>query len=191
MTSGQTRFPVAPSKFKFAQHGKCGTWVSELLPHTAKHRRRHGRRQDGAHQRHQSRPGLHVRHDRQRSPRQGEHRLLAVVWPGEREQRPAGLRRAHAATSAVGGNGQALFTRMWSSGFLPTRYNGVALRGIGDPVLYLQNPARRRPAAIAARCSTRSSSSISAASSGSAIRKRRPASPSTKWPSACRPACRS
>jgi hypothetical protein len=39
------------------------------------------------------------------------------------------------------GNGQALYTRMWSSGFLSTRYNGVALRGSGDPVLYLQNPA--------------------------------------------------
>ncbi len=36
MTSGQARLPVAPSKFKFAQHGKCGMWVSELLPHTAK-----------------------------------------------------------------------------------------------------------------------------------------------------------
>ena len=36
MTSGQTRFPVAPSKFKFAQAGQCGRWVSELLPHTAK-----------------------------------------------------------------------------------------------------------------------------------------------------------
>src|SRR5204863_7759626 len=38
------------------------------------------------------------------------------------------------------GNGQALFTRMWSSGFLPTRFNGVRLRGTGDPVLYVQNP---------------------------------------------------
>ncbi len=38
-------------------------------------------------------------------------------------------------------NGQALYNRMWGSGFLPTRYNGVALRGSGDPVLYLQNPA--------------------------------------------------
>ena len=28
MTSGQARFPIAPSKFKFAQHGKCGMWVS-------------------------------------------------------------------------------------------------------------------------------------------------------------------
>src|SRR6185312_3618598 len=35
MTSGQKRFPVAPSKYKFAQHGKSGTWVSELLPWTA------------------------------------------------------------------------------------------------------------------------------------------------------------
>src|SRR3954453_4765574 len=36
MTSGQARFPIAPSKFKFAQHGKCGMWVSELLPWTSK-----------------------------------------------------------------------------------------------------------------------------------------------------------
>src|SRR4051812_43966273 len=36
MTSRQSSFPVAPSKFKFAQHGKSGAWVSELMPHTAK-----------------------------------------------------------------------------------------------------------------------------------------------------------
>src|SRR4051794_3492188 len=36
MTSGQARLPVAPSMFAFAQHGQCGRWVSELLPHTAK-----------------------------------------------------------------------------------------------------------------------------------------------------------
>src|SRR5437867_5194606 len=35
MTSGQTRFPIAPSVFNFQQHGQSGTWVSELLPHTA------------------------------------------------------------------------------------------------------------------------------------------------------------
>ena len=35
MTSGQSRLPIAPSMFKFAQHGQCGMWVSELLPHTA------------------------------------------------------------------------------------------------------------------------------------------------------------
>ena len=36
MTSGQARFPVAPSKYKFAQHGGSGMWISELLPYTAK-----------------------------------------------------------------------------------------------------------------------------------------------------------
>src|SRR5262249_16910241 len=36
MTSGQSRFPVAPSRYKFEQHGKGGVWVSELLPWTAK-----------------------------------------------------------------------------------------------------------------------------------------------------------
>jgi len=36
MTSGQKSFPVAPSIFKFAQHGQSGAWISELLPHTAK-----------------------------------------------------------------------------------------------------------------------------------------------------------
>src|SRR5262245_3431224 len=36
MTATQARFPVAASRFAFTQHGKCGTWVSELLPHTAR-----------------------------------------------------------------------------------------------------------------------------------------------------------
>src|SRR5579872_6404170 len=36
MTAGQTRFPVAPSQFKFAQHGRSGIWLSETLPHTAR-----------------------------------------------------------------------------------------------------------------------------------------------------------
>src|SRR5688572_19518046 len=36
MTSGQARFPIAPSKYKFKQHGDCGMWISEMLPHTAK-----------------------------------------------------------------------------------------------------------------------------------------------------------
>ena len=35
MTSGQARFPIAPSIYKFKQHGKGGTWFSELLSHTA------------------------------------------------------------------------------------------------------------------------------------------------------------
>src|SRR5688572_11247731 len=36
MTATQDKFPVAPTKFKFTQHGKSGAWVSDLLPHTAR-----------------------------------------------------------------------------------------------------------------------------------------------------------
>jgi hypothetical protein len=36
MTSTQTSFPIAPTKFKFAQHGQSGAWLSELLPHTSR-----------------------------------------------------------------------------------------------------------------------------------------------------------
>src|SRR5258708_917133 len=36
MTSGQKRFPIAPSKFRFARHGQSGMWVTELLPNTAR-----------------------------------------------------------------------------------------------------------------------------------------------------------
>jgi hypothetical protein len=36
MTSGQSSFPVAPSQFSFSRHGESGTWVSSLLPHTAR-----------------------------------------------------------------------------------------------------------------------------------------------------------
>src|SRR6516162_8980646 len=36
MTSGQKRFPIAPSKYRFARHGESGMWVTELLPNTAR-----------------------------------------------------------------------------------------------------------------------------------------------------------
>ena len=36
MTANQSKFPLAGSIFNFAQHGKSGAWISELLPHTAK-----------------------------------------------------------------------------------------------------------------------------------------------------------
>ena len=44
MTASQARFPIAPSMFKFHQHGDCGRWVSELLPKMGSHVRRYGTR---------------------------------------------------------------------------------------------------------------------------------------------------
>ncbi|MCA1686196.1 MAG: DUF1501 domain-containing protein [Planctomycetia bacterium] len=139
MTSGQSRFPVAPSRFRFARAGGCGTWVSELLPHTA------GVVDDLA-----LIKSVHtnaINHDpactsvMTGSEVPGKPSLgswLAYGLGSESDNLPAFV--AFTPAFPKSGNGQALFTRMWGSGFLPSRYNGVALRGTGDPVLYLQDP---------------------------------------------------
>ena len=64
MTSGQTRFPIAPSVFKFQQYGKSGAWVSELLPYTAKMVDDIAIIRTHAHRCHQSRAGHYVPADR-------------------------------------------------------------------------------------------------------------------------------
>lgn len=139
MTSGQARFPVAPSMFKFSQAGQCGRWISELLPHTA------GIVDDIA-----LLKTVHtnaINHDpactfvMTGSEVSGKASLgswLAYGLGSENNDLPAFvvLTPTWSSKSAA----QALFTRMWSSGFLPGRYNGVALRAVGDPVLYIQNP---------------------------------------------------
>ena len=140
MTSGQARLPVAPSKFKFTQHGQCGTWVSELLPHTAKVvddialvRTVHTNA---------------INHDpactfvMTGSEIPGKASIgswLAYGLGSESNDLPAFVVFTPKFPSS--GNGQALYNRMWGSGFLPSTYNGVALRGVGDPVLYVQNPS--------------------------------------------------
>ena len=140
MTSGQARFPVAPSKFKFTRHGQCGTWVSELLPHTAKIVDDIALIKTVSHQRHQSRSGLHLRHDRQRSARQGVASAPGwrTAWAARATTCPAFvvLTPRFPASGQRPGPLHAHVVR----GFLPTRFNGVALRGTGDPVLYVQNP---------------------------------------------------
>ncbi len=139
MTSGQSRLPVAPSKFKFSQHGQCGRWVSELLPHTAK------MVDDIA-----VLKTLHtnaINHDpactfvMTGNEVPGKPSLGAWLSYGlgsESNDLPSFVVLTPTWTSTAAA--QALFTRMWSSGFLPTRHTGVALRSGGDPVLYLPNP---------------------------------------------------
>ena len=111
-------------------------------------RRRHLHRPLDDDRRDQSRPGPHVH----------EHRLAdrrpAVRWA---RGSPYGLgSEADDLPGFVvltslghGGQNQPIAARQWSRGFLPSRFQGVHLRGKGDPVLYLSNPAGRhsRPAA--------------------------------------------
>ena len=139
MTSGQARLPVAPSKFKFQQHGQSGRWVSELLPHTA-----------GVVDELAVIKSVHtnaINHDpactfvMTGSEVPGKASLgswLSYGLGSLSDDLPAFVvLTPNWSASAMA---QALFTRMWSSGFLPTKYTGVALRSGVDPVLYLRNP---------------------------------------------------
>jgi len=139
MTSGQTRLPVAPSMFKFSQHGQSGTWVSELLPFTAKCvddiavvRTVHTNA---------------INHDpactfvMTGSEVPGKPSLgswLSYGLGSESNDLPSFV--VLTPTWKSGAAAQALFTRMWSSGFLSSKFTGCALRHVGDPVLYVQNP---------------------------------------------------
>lgn len=140
MTSGQARFPVAPSKFKFEQRGKCGTWINvDLLPHTAqivdelaviKTVHTNAINHDPA--------CTFVMTGAEVPGKASLGSWLAYGLGSENNNLPAFV--VLTPKFPDGSNGQALFTRMWSSGFLSTKYSGVALRGAGDPVLYLANP---------------------------------------------------
>ena len=139
MTSGQDRLPVAPSQFQFKQHGKCGRWVSELLPHTArcvddialvKSVNTNAINHDPA--------CTFVMTGSEVPGKASIGSWLSYGLGSESNDLPAFV--VMTPTFPSTGNGQAIYTRMWGSGFLPTRFNGVALRSMGDPVLYLQNP---------------------------------------------------
>ena len=139
MTSGQAKFPVAPSRFKFTQHGECGRWVSELLPHTAK------MVDDIAVVK-----TVHtnaINHDpactfvMTGSEVPGKPSMGSWISYGlgaETSDLPAFV--ALTPNFPNGSNAQALFSRMWGPGFLPGRHSGVVLRSGNDPVLYLENP---------------------------------------------------
>lgn len=137
MTSGQKRFPVAPSKFKFDRCGQSGIEMSELVPHMktiadeiAMVRSVHTEA---------------INHD---------PACTFVMTGSEVPGKPSigswlsyglgsdcqNLPSFVVFTPTVKNPSQALFTRMWSSGFLPSKYDGVKLRGSGDPVLYVKNP---------------------------------------------------
>jgi hypothetical protein len=140
MTSGQSRLPVAPSIFQFAQHGQCGTWVSELVPHIAsvvddialiKTVHTNAINHDPA--------CTFIMTGSETPGKASLGSWLSYGLGSENEDLPSFVVLTPSWSSKA--NAQALFTRMWSSAFLPSRQTGVALRGKGDPVLFLQNPA--------------------------------------------------
>ena len=137
MTSGQKRFPVAPSRFAFERCGQSGILMSELVPHMK-----------GIADEITMIKSVHteaINHDpactfvMTGSEVPGKPSLgswLSYGLGSESQNLPAFV----VFTPTVKNPSQALFTRMWTSGFLPSKYDGVKLRSAGDPVLYVKNP---------------------------------------------------
>src|SRR5262245_40064016 len=140
MTSWMARFPVAPSKFKFSRCGQSGFWVNtELMPNTSKivdeitlikSVHTNAINHDPA--------CTFVMTGAEIPGKASIGSWLAYGLGSENDDLPAFV--VMTPRWPAGSNGQALFSRMWGSGFLPTRFGGVALRSAGDPVLYLPNP---------------------------------------------------
>jgi uncharacterized protein (DUF1501 family) len=137
MTSGQSSLPVVNSIYKFKQHGKAGTWLSELLPNI-------GSIADD----------ICVVRSVNTEAINHDPAITFIQTGSQQPGRPSvgswlsyGLGNANQNLPAfivMISNGkesdQPLFARLWGSGFLPSEYQGVAFRGSGDPVLYLSNP---------------------------------------------------
>jgi hypothetical protein len=140
MTATQEHFPIAPTRFQFAQHGRSGAWLSELLPHTAR-----------AADELCFIKTLHteaINHDpaitffqtgAQLAGRPSIGSWLSYGLGSENRDLPAFV--ALLSNGTGNPNDQPLYDRLWSSGFLPTTHQGIKFRSAGDPVLFLSNPA--------------------------------------------------
>ncbi len=139
MTSGQKAFPVAPARFKFKQHGESGTYVSELLPWTAKMvddicviKSMHT---DAIN--HEPANQL-IYTGSMQSGKASIGSWLSYGLGSMNEELPSFV-VLHATHSSPYANVQAISSRLWGSGFLPGKHSGVALRSLGDPVLFLKD----------------------------------------------------
>ncbi|HWA82046.1 MAG TPA: DUF1501 domain-containing protein [Fimbriimonadaceae bacterium] len=136
MSANQSVFPLAGSPFKFAQHGESGAWFSELLPHLAevsdelcfvKSMFTEAINHDPA-----------ITFFQTGSEIAGRPSFGAWVSYGlgsMNEDLPTFV-----VLASVNKGDQPLYARLWGSGFLDSRYQGVRFRSGGDPVLYLSNP---------------------------------------------------
>ena len=137
MTSGQTSFPCVAPMFDFQRYGQHGTWVSELLPYTA-----------------QIVDDITIVKTMNTEAINHDPAITFITTGEQQPGRPSlgawlsyGLGAMNrdlpsyvVMISRGSGNLQALYARLWGSGFLPSKHQGVKFRSGDDPVLYLGNP---------------------------------------------------
>ncbi len=139
MTSGQQRFPVAPSMYKFKRHGDCGMWITEKLPHTAK------MADDMVFVR-----SMHteaINHEPAVTHMQTGNMVTGRPCVGAWTSYGLGSLNQNLPTFVVmvakpsnTEQIQAISARLWQSGYLPGEHAAVSFRAANDPILFINNP---------------------------------------------------
>jgi hypothetical protein len=139
MTSGQARFPIAPSKYRFEQCGQSGMWVCELLPYLKKCV------DDMAFVRSMNTEAIN--HEPAISFMQTGNQITGRPCLGSWTSYGLGSLNSDLPTFVVmvarptnNEQTQAISGRLWSSGYLPGEHAGVSFRTAGDPILYINDP---------------------------------------------------
>ena len=138
MTSGQEKFPLIGSKIKFSQHGQSGTWISDIFPHIGKiaddicvikTMNTEAINHD---------PALtFIQTGAQQGNRPSMGSWLSYGLGSENKNLPAFC----VLLSRGKGNGQGVYSKLWTNGFLDSIHQGVQFSNSDERVLYLNNPA--------------------------------------------------
>jgi hypothetical protein len=140
MTSGQSRFPIAPSVFQFAQYGESGAWISELLPETAKMVDDITIIRSMYTEAINHEPGITFIQTGQEQPGRPCIGAWIAYGLGSMNRDLPTFVVMNVKQSHPKANTQAISAKLWSAGFLSPEYAGVGLRAGADPVLYLSDP---------------------------------------------------
>ena len=137
MSANQSSLPVVPSVYGFNQHGKSGTWVSELMPHTAKVVDELCMIKSVYSEAINHDPAITFFQTGNQLP--GRPSIGSWVSYGlgtDNQNLPSFI----VLVSKNGAKDQPLYARLWGNGFLPSKHQGVQFRSGKDPVLFLNNP---------------------------------------------------
>ncbi len=136
MTSQQASIPLAGSLFPFQRHGKCGAWLSSLLPHTAT-----------------VADELCIVRSMYTEAINHDPAITFFQTGSQIAGRPSFGSWIHYGLGSVNQNlpafivlvtphksDQPLYARLWGSGFLDARYQGIQFRSGKEPILYMSDP---------------------------------------------------
>ena len=137
MTSGQKSFPCVAPMFEFKQHGQSGGYFSEILPNVASIADEISLIRSVNTEAINHDPAITYINT---GTQQLGHPSMGA-WLNYGLGSPSDNLPGYIVMISKGrGGSQALYSRLWGSGFLPSKHQGVKFRSSGEPVLYLNNP---------------------------------------------------